>query len=165
MRRPVDDSRPAAAANAAVRLRAMTAHDVARIVDIEKDGFRHPWSADLLRRELHHDWSTSLVAARDGAKGEEILGFIVYWVVHDEVHVLNIAVALEARRQGIARLLMDEASRRGRAAGAKLATLEVRRSNEPAIRLYETLGYRRVGVRPNYYVDEGEDAIVMVLDL
>jgi ribosomal-protein-alanine N-acetyltransferase len=164
MRRPVDDPRPAAA-NDPAALRPMTAADVQRIVDIEKDGFKNPWSADLLRRELHHDWSTSLVAVRDGPAGDRILGFIVFWVVHDEVHVLNIAVALEARRQGIARVLMDEAARRGRAAGAKLSTLEVRRSNTAAITLYESIGYRRVGVRPNYYVDEGEDAIVMVLDL
>jgi ribosomal-protein-alanine N-acetyltransferase len=143
----------------------MRAEDVERIVEIEKDGFKHPWSADLLRRELHHAWSTSLVAAEPRAGGEAILGFIVFWIVHDEVHVLNVAVAADARRRGVARFLMHEAASRGRAAGARLATLEVRRSNVAAIALYRALGYRQVGVRPNYYVDEGEDAIVMVLDL
>jgi ribosomal-protein-alanine N-acetyltransferase len=156
MRRPIEDA-------AAFDLRPMRAEDIPRIVDIENEGFAHPWSADLLRRELHHDWSTSLVAV-DPATGA-VVGFIVFWTVHDEVHVLNVAVALEARRRGIARLLMEEASRRGRAAKARLATLEVRRSNEGALRLYRSMGYRQVGVRPNYYVDEGEDAIVMVLDL
>jgi ribosomal-protein-alanine N-acetyltransferase len=144
----------------------MRAADVPRVVDIEKDGFKHPWSAELLHRELHHDWSTALVAtepAPDG--GDSILGFIVFWLVHDEVHVLNVAVAAAARRRGVARILMGEAAARGRAAGAKLATLEVRRSNEPALALYRALGYRQVGVRPNYYADEGEDAIVMLLDL
>jgi ribosomal-protein-alanine N-acetyltransferase len=144
----------------------MLASDVARVVDIEKDGFKHPWSAELLHRELHHDWSTALVATEarpDG--GEAVIGFIVFWLVHDEVHVLNVAVAASARRRGVARLLMEEAAARGRAAGARLATLEVRRSNEAALTLYRRLGYRQVGVRTNYYVDEGEDAIVMVLDL
>jgi ribosomal-protein-alanine N-acetyltransferase len=94
-----------------------------------------------------------------------VIGFIVFWLVHDEVHVLNVAVAASARRRGVARLLMDEAAARGRASGARLATLEVRRSNEAALTLYRRLGYRQVGVRTNYYVDEGEDAIVMVLDL
>jgi ribosomal-protein-alanine N-acetyltransferase len=148
-----------------VRLRAMRAEDIARIVDIEKDGFKHPWSAELLRRELHHDWSTSLVATEQRAEGEVVVAFIVFWIVHDEVHVLNVAVALDARRRGIARLLMEEAEVRGRRAGAKLSTLEVRRSNQAALTLYASLGYRQVGIRPNYYVDEGEDAIVMVMSL
>jgi ribosomal-protein-alanine N-acetyltransferase len=158
MRRPVEEVWP-------FEIRRMTADDVARVVDIEKDGFKHPWSADLLRRELHHDWSTCLVATelRDGV--ERILAFIVFWLVHDEVHVLNVAVAADARRRGLARFLMEEAAERGRSAGAKLSTLEVRRSNVAALALYGLLGYRQVGIRPNYYVDEGEDAIVMVKDL
>ena len=86
-------------------------------------------------------------------------------LVHDELHVLNVAVASEERRRGVARALLEEMTERGRLGGAVLATLEVRRSNRPAIRLYESLGYRQVGVRPNYYVDEGEDAIVMNADL
>lgn len=157
MRRPVEE--------APFGLRRMAAEDILRVVDIEKDGFKHPWSADLLRRELHHDWSTSLVATESGPRGETILAFIVFWIVHDEVHVLNVAVAASARRRGIARFLMDEAAARGRAAGARLSTLEVRRSNAAALALYLDLGYRQVGVRPNYYADEGEDAIVMILDL
>jgi ribosomal-protein-alanine N-acetyltransferase len=145
----------------------MRADDVDRIVAIERDGFRHPWSADLLRRELHHAWSTSLVAVElhRAPEAERILGFIVFWIVHDEVHVLNVAGAADARRRGVARFLMEEAANRGRAAAARIATLEVRRSNAAAIALYDGLGYRQVGIRPNYYVDEGEDAIVMVLDL
>jgi [ribosomal protein S18]-alanine N-acetyltransferase len=89
----------------------------------------------------------------------------VFWLVHDEVHVLNIATALEARRRGIGRALMEAAAAAGRARGATLATLEVRRSNTAAITLYRALGYRQVGIRPNYYTDEGEDAIVMVVEL
>lgn len=158
MRRPVEDPWP-------FTIRRMGAEDVERVVDIEKDGFKHPWSADLLRRELHHDWSTSLVAVERGAGTERVVAFIVFWLVHDEVHVLNVAVAADARRRGLARFLMNEAAERGRRASAKLATLEVRRSNVAALTLYRLLGYREVGVRPNYYVDEGEDAIVMVLDL
>lgn len=157
MRRPVELP--------AFGLRRMTAADIPRVVDIEKDGFKHPWSAELLRRELHHDWSTCLVATELDGERETVLAFIVFWTVHDEVHVLNVAVAASARRRGLARFLMDEAAQRGRGAGARLSTLEVRRSNAAAIALYVDLGYREVGVRPNYYADEGEDAIVMVLDL
>ena len=148
----------------------MSLEDLDRVMEIEKDGFAHPWSADLLRREMVHDWSTILLATvtRIGPGHlpmEAVVGFVVYWLVHDELHILNIATAVEERRRGVGGALMEEAARRARVAGAVLATLEVRRSNTAAIALYRRLGYRQVGVRPNYYVDEGEDAIVMVLDL
>jgi ribosomal-protein-alanine N-acetyltransferase len=68
----------------------------------------------------------------------------------------------EHRRKGIARMLMSETERRAQAASAALMTLEVRRSNHAALELYREFDYRAVGVRPNYYADEGEDAIVMV---
>jgi ribosomal-protein-alanine N-acetyltransferase len=140
---------------------------------IERAAFRHPWSAELFRRELEHDWSTILVSVESllplaaPAKGatERVVGFLIYWLVHDEVHILNVAVAPEHRRRGIARTLMTEAEKRAHAANASLMTLEVRRSNTSALDLYREFDYRAVGVRPNYYVDEGEDAIVMVKEL
>jgi ribosomal-protein-alanine N-acetyltransferase len=162
MRRPVE---PPAPGGERVRFRRMRPEDLPRVVEIEKDGFRHPWSRELLQRELSHAWSTVLLAAEDGPHGERIVGFIVYWLVHDEVHVLNIATAREERRRGVGRALMEEAADAGRRRGATLATLEVRRSNEAAIALYRALGYRQAGVRPNYYAEEKEDAIVMLLDL
>ncbi len=152
-----------------LRFRRLRGDDLPRVMEIENAAFSHPWSLDLVRREMTHDWSTVLLAidprAADGAEAEVILGFIIYWRVHDEIHVLNVAVAGEARRCGVGRALMLEAQERGRRVGATVATLEVRRSNRPAIELYLSLGYRQVGIRANYYVDEGEDAIVMVLDL
>ena len=162
MRRPREaDPRPGL-----LRFRRMREEDLARVAEIERDGFSHPWSDDLLRRELAHAWSTVLVATEEGPGGRErLLGFVVFWLVHDEVHVLNIATAVEARRRGIGRALMEEAASQGRRRGARIATLEVRRSNAPAIALYRALGYREVGVRPNYYAEEREDAIVMNLDL
>jgi len=159
MRRPAAPPGPGT-----LRFRRMAPADLDRVVEIERDGFQHPWSRELLERELGHAWSTILLAVEEGER-EAILGFVVFWLVHDEVHVLNIATALEARRRGVGRALMDEVAEAGRRRGAALATLEVRRSNLPAIALYESLGYRHVGVRPNYYADEGEDALVMLLDL
>jgi [ribosomal protein S18]-alanine N-acetyltransferase len=164
MRRPIDASPPVM--ETSFRFRRMEVADVARVVEIEKDGFRHPWSEDLLRRELDHAWSTILLAVEPGADGgERILGFVVFWLVHDEVHVLNIATAREDRRRGVGRALMCVTADHGRRRGARLATLEVRRSNHAAISLYRSLGYRQIGIRPNYYTDEGEDAIVMVVEL
>jgi len=136
--------------------------DVPRVMEIEREGFLHPWSRELLERELQHAWSRILLAD-DGAGSEErIVGYIVYWIVHDEVHVLNVATALQARRRGVGRALMAEAEAEGRRRGARLSTLEVRRSNEAALALYRSLGYEQVGVRPRYYAEENEDAIVMV---
>jgi ribosomal-protein-alanine N-acetyltransferase len=164
MRRPVDTSPPLS--EIPFRFRRMEDADVPRVVEIEKDGFRHPWSEDLLRRELGHAWSTILLAVEPGKDGKErIVGFVVFWLVHDEIHILNIATAQEDRRRGAGRALMNVTAEHGRRRGARLATLEVRRSNHPAIALYRSLGYRQIGIRPNYYADEGEDAIVMVVEL
>lgn len=142
-------------------LRVVTAEDLPVVQEIERQAFAHPWSAELLRRELTHEWSTILLAEEDGC----ILGFLIFWVVHDEVHILNVATRPEQRNRGIATAILAEALERGRKRNCTLATLEVRRSNAPALHIYERFGFRPVGVRPNYYVDEGEDAIVMVLDL
>jgi ribosomal-protein-alanine N-acetyltransferase len=162
VRRPVD----ADAALPRLLFRRMRPEDLDRVVEIERGGFRHPWSRDLLERELGHAWSHTLLAVeRDDGGGERIVGYIVFWLVHDEVHVLNIATAIEARRRGVGRALMREAHENGRRRGAAISTLEVRRSNAGAIELYRSMGYRQIGVRPNYYQEEGEDAIVMLLDL
>ncbi len=156
-------------ARARLEIRRMRPDDLEEVMVIERAAFRHPWSPELFRRELEHDWSSILVAVEPLTSaphgGERIIGFLIFWLVHDEVHVLNVAVVPEYRRKGIARMLMSETERRAMQAGAALMTLEVRRSNEAALELYREFEYRAVGVRPNYYVDEGEDAIVMVKEL
>jgi [ribosomal protein S18]-alanine N-acetyltransferase len=146
-------------------LRQMTQEDMPAVIALEKSAFRNPWSPELLRRELDHDWSTILLVEEPQPDGSRVLlGLGIFWIVQDEVHVLNVAVAPEHRRRGVGRVLMDEVLARGRQRRCALATLEVRRSNEAAIGLYKSLGFRSVGVRPNYYVDEKEDALVMLLD-
>ena len=143
--------------------RRMREADLPRVMEIERAAFSHPWSEELVRRELGHEFSTVLLAT-GGADGG-ILGFAVVWLVHDELHVLNVAVAPEARRRGVARAILDRVEAQGREQGARIAMLEVRRGNAPAIALYRTLGYREVGVRPRYYAEDGEDALVMDKDL
>jgi len=152
-------------------IRRMRADDLDEVMEIERAAFRHPWSAELFRRELEHDWSTILIciepltSAAGGRASERIAGFLIYWLVHDEVHILNVATDPQHRRRGIAKFLMSETERRALQAGATLMTLEVRRSNVAALELYRGFDYRAVGVRPNYCDDEGEDAIVMVKEL
>lgn len=147
-------------------IRPMTPDDMPEVMEIERVAFSNPWSPELLRRELTHDWSTILLAEEEVAPGlRRLLGFAIFWVVHDEVHILNVATDPPQRRRGVARAVMNATLERGRQRRCTLATLEVRRSNEAALALYRDMGFRAVGVRPNYYVDEGEDAIVMILDL
>jgi len=147
-------------------IRPMTPDDMPEVMEIERVAFTNPWSPELLRRELTHDWSTILLAEEEVAPGlRRLLGFAIFWVVHDELHILNVATDPPQRRRGVARAVMNATLERGRQRRCTLATLEVRRSNEAALALYRDMGFRAVGVRPNYYVDEGEDAIVMILDL
>jgi ribosomal-protein-alanine N-acetyltransferase len=150
---------------AALRFRPVVEADLPRIMEIEAAGFLHPWSENLLRAELAHPWSSLLAAVAEAEGGGElIIGYLISWLVHDEVHILNVGTAPEARRGGVGRALMLAAAEAGRRKGARLSTLEVRRSNLPAIGLYRALGYREVGVRPRYYAEENEDAIVMTLE-
>lgn len=172
MRERVSRDAPSQSPRPAFRFRRLRGDDLPRVMEIENAAFSHPWSFDLFQREMTHDWSTVLLATEiqdlPGKQREVILGFVIFWLVHDEVHILNVAVAREQRRHGIGRALMREAHRRGREQGAVLATLEVRQSNQAAIDLYLGLGYRQVGIRPKYYADENdenEDAVLMVADL
>jgi ribosomal-protein-alanine N-acetyltransferase len=147
----------------ALAFRRMREADLPRVMEIERAAFSHPWSEELVRRELGHEFSTVLLAT--GGSAGEVRGFAVAWLVHDELHVLNVAVAPEARRRGVARAILDRVEAQGREQGARVSMLEVRRGNTPAIALYRSLGYREVGVRPRYYAEDGEDALVMDKDL
>ena len=147
-------------------VRRIRPEDLDEVMRVERLAFSHPWSLELFRRELDHDWSTVLLAEERGEDGEKtLLGFVIFWLVHDEVHVLNVAIDPTHRRKGAARALLLECLRSGQAHGAVLATLEVRKTNQAALALYESIGFRPVGLRKNYYVDENEDAVVMLLDL
>jgi [ribosomal protein S18]-alanine N-acetyltransferase len=139
--------------------RRMREADLPRVMEIERAAFSHPWSEELVLRELGHEFSTVLLAT--GGEAGAVQGFAVVWLVHDELHVLNVAVAPEARRRGVARAILDQVEAQGREQGARVAMLEVRRGNAAAIALYRSLGYREVGVRPRYYAEDGEDALVM----
>nr|WP_308505642.1 ribosomal protein S18-alanine N-acetyltransferase [uncultured Agathobaculum sp.] len=129
------------------------------LAEIEKACFHAPWSADMLREELGK--GIFLVAEQDGAA----VGYVGCQTVLDEGYITNVAVSPDCRRQGIGRALIAELTERAKRAGLAFVTLEARASNAPAITLYEGAGFRRVGVRKNFYTAPAEDAVLMTLFL
>ncbi len=141
-----------------IEIRIPRAGDLPAVVRIEGASFADPWSESFLREELANDVLRMALVA-EGPRG--VCGYIMSWRVADQLHVLNVAVDPAWRRRGIGRLLLKEAAVRAWAAGLEEITLEVRRGNVSAIRFYEGLGLREVGVREGYYIDNGEDALIM----
>jgi ribosomal-protein-alanine N-acetyltransferase len=135
--------------------------DIAAIWAIEKLSFPLPWSRWSFLAELGHPLSHTLVAGPSSPGPWKVWGYIVFWVVAEEMHILNLAVHPGHRRQGIARRLLTEALNQARALEAAVAWLEVRPSNSPALNLYHSLGFQEVGRRPRYYDDTQEDAILL----
>ncbi len=144
-------------ASDALVAREATGADLDVILDIEETAHPTPWIADVFEREMALDWSYTWVFER----GNNIVGFLVFWVVHDEVHILNIAVDPACRRQGIATAVLAHLVEIARQNDASFVTLEVREHNRAAIALYESLGFEIIGKREQYYADTGEDAFIM----
>ncbi len=141
----------------------LTPEDLDELMVIERAAYRSPWSRDVFLEELSREWA-HVDVLRD-PPGGPLRGFVNYWLIRDEVHVLNVAVHPESRRRGLAGRLLEHVIGFATARRCRYVTLEVRRSNHGAIRLYRKHGFRPVGIRPNYYAEEREDAIVMLLEL
>lgn len=138
--------------------------DVKAIHRIETLSFLTRWSRWSFYSELLNPLSTTLVATPAGDPSQ-VVGYLIYWVAAGEMHILNLAVHPRWRRRGVARLLLTTGLKRARDRGAHTAWLEVRPSNQPALALYESLGFVPVGRRPGYYEDTGEDALILELTL
>lgn len=132
----------------------MTEAQVPQIAQIERETFSDAWSENSVRGELQNDLALWLAAV----DGETVAGYIGSQTVLGEADMLNLAVRPEYRRQGIGRRLVEELISR---LDAHCLTLEVRLSNENAIRLYENLGFVQVGRRKNYYQKPREDALIL----
>lgn len=138
----------------------MTHADLPAVHAIAEACFATPWPAKVFREELERPWAHLRVLRP--AHGRPICAFANFWLVRDEVHLHNVATHPDEREKGHARALMDDMLRIARQRRAEVVVLEVRRSNDAAIRLYRSLGFSPVGVRPRYYSDNDEDALVMV---
>lgn len=148
-----------------IKIDAMISSDLDQALEIERLSFSRPWSRQLFMDELRRPLvSTLLVALSGDEQARTIVGYMVFWVVAGEMHILNLAVAPQRRRRGTAKALVLSGLRIAHAKGAETAFLEVRRSNIAAQRLYEGLGFAKINVRKNYYDVPVEDAVVMSLD-
>lgn len=142
-----------------VVVRPLGASDLDAVRTIESVSYPAPWSQAIFASELARSASRSR-AAVDTETGE-LIGYVVLARYVDEWHVLNVAVAPSRRREGIATTLLERIFAETDGDGARGYTLEVRVSNAGALALYERLGFVRSGVRPRYYRDNGEDAVIM----
>ena len=143
----------------------MVATDLDAVVEIENQSSPSPWPAQLFVEDLARDWAhTDLVRQRAHGDSGPIVAFANYWLVHDELHLLNLATHPAHRRRGVGRFLMGHLIAVARAHGCRYITLEVRRTNHAAQALYQAHGFEPMGTRARYYSD-GEDAIVMTLTL
>ncbi|HXY62297.1 MAG TPA: ribosomal protein S18-alanine N-acetyltransferase [Nitrospirota bacterium] len=147
-----------------IKLDFMTKGDIDQVLAIEEASFSMPWSRNLFLSEFRSQMISRLIVALADKPERLVLGFTVFWLVEDEMHILNLAVKPEFRRKGIARNLVLAALRRGHEQGAKRAYLEVRLSNVAAQKLYSALGFTGAGVRREYYDSPVEDAVLMTLE-
>jgi ribosomal-protein-alanine N-acetyltransferase len=138
--------------------------DVDGILKIERASFLYPWSREMFDEELNNRLCHIFVMREEVDGSTRVLGYVCFWLFLGEMHLLNIAVHPDVRRQGIGERLLSHALQFASERGAKVVFLEVRRSNEAARRMYTRFGFRTMGVRPRYYEDH-EDAVVMLLEL
>jgi [ribosomal protein S18]-alanine N-acetyltransferase len=138
--------------------------DIKAVFAIEKESFPTPWSRWTFLAELSQPVGRFLVIGPSPPEPWQVWGYVVFWIVVDEMHLLNLAVHPDRRRRGLGRLLLEEALSRSRAQGATVAWLEVRPSNLAARALYASFGFKEEGRRPKYYEDTNEDAILLALD-
>jgi ribosomal-protein-alanine N-acetyltransferase len=139
--------------------------DLPEIMTIERESFLSPWTANMFKRELNLEQSRCL-CARSQSDGESlIVGYIIFWLIIDEAHLHNLAVKNEYRKQGIAFRLMEAMNNIAGENEMMFQTLEVRASNVEAIKLYRKRGFVVKGIRPLYYSDTHEDALIMWADI
>ena len=146
-----------------LRFEPLLADRLDAVVAVEQRAYAHAWSRTNFLDALHSGYQAQVLLSDD-----EVLGYFVAMKGVDEVHLLNITVAVEHQGQGLARLMLDALALWTRSQGLDWLWLEVRVSNAPAIRVYERHGFSRVGLRKDYYPashGERESAIVMSLNL
>ena len=140
--------------------------DIQQVLELEHLCFPAPWSHHSFLMELENSNALSIVTTvRDSLEKNSIQAYSCNRIICDELNILRMAVAPERRRSGLASRLLDLVLSLSGQKGATLAYLEVRPSNVPAISLYTKKGFQVIGIRPGYYPETGEDALVMMTNI
>lgn len=134
----------------------MVPETAALAAELEKENFTAPWSEQAFLEELTNKDAVFLTAMQ----GNCLVGVCGMIISFDEADIMNVSVRKENRRQGIAEALLDKIMQIGRERGVQHFTLEVRKNNTPAIRLYEKIGFVCEGIRPGFYSNPTEDAAI-----
>jgi ribosomal-protein-alanine N-acetyltransferase len=144
------------------RVEPMTALDLDEVLEIEEASFTNPWTRPMFERELLNPGVSHLYVLR--TRDWRVAAFCMDWIVADELHINNLAVRPECRGTGAGRVLLESVFGHAAALGARRATLEVRRSNAAALKLYERLGFSVAAIRKDYYSHPVEDALILWRD-
>lgn len=135
--------------------------DLDAVAALEAESFANPWTVEMLERDLRYSDVARVYVMRNASA--DLVAFCACWVIVDELHINTVAVRPSARRQGFATTLLRHVLKEAAGSGAQRATLEVRRSNVAALKLYERLGFAVEAVRPAYYTKPEEDALILWL--
>ena len=137
----------------------MVAEDIPDVVAIEATAFYDAWNTGMLLNELENELTTYVVMEQEG----RLVGYAGFWLVAGEAQVTRVAVAEAERGQGLGTRLTAAMVNKAWELGAEAVTLEVRESNLAAQKAYLTCGFASEGIRPNYYEDNHENAVIMWL--
>jgi ribosomal-protein-alanine N-acetyltransferase len=144
-------------------IHTMRREHIEQVLEIEQASFLTPWSKRMFLDEITSPRAYPFVVTTSETKGDVVISYIILWILLEEVHILNVATHPAYRRIGIAYSLLLFALDFAYKKGGILFLLEVRRGNQAAIDLYQKVGFASWRVRSNYYVDTGEDALIMRL--
>lgn len=145
------------------KIKEMDNSHVSQVMEIERTSFPTPWTEQMFLEELASPLSFHFVASHEKKDSDLVLCYIIFWMFREEVHILNLATHPDFRRLGIARSLLLFTMDFSYNKGGIVYLLEAREGNQPALNLYQKLGFSSCGVRKKYYADTGEDAILMGL--
>ena len=138
-------------------LRRAEETDLPALLAVEQTSFFSPWKEAAFLSEFANPYSRLWVVE----EGENVIGYVCTWFIHDEGQIANMAVLPEHRRRGLGKILVHHVLQEARKQGVLSLSLEVRRSNHAALELYKSFGFQKFTVRVRYY-ENGEDALLMV---
>lgn len=144
-----------------LEMKPMGIEDLDEVMDIEISSFPTPWTLGIFMREFDLEFSHRYVFDFEGG----VAGYIVFWLIEGEAHIMSVAVRRDLRRLGIGTEVLKRSLAKAKEIGGKYVFLEVREHNDAGIGLYGKMGFRVVYKRRGYYTDTKEDALIMVRDI